>query len=144
MFYTEGICLDLSHKGLRELIEITDLEHALSEASLKLAGDTVLLYTDHYRRAFEQIIGSMNQGQHGRSAMARPAQIAHLALNRCHRVWSTFLIKKFIVSVGVGFYAYENMINLYQLIGRGVFAYCLPLRIRGGTGSPVRALPSRG
>src|SRR6266404_3071111 len=45
MFYTEGICLDLSHKGLRELIEITDLEHALSEAGLEIRpGDTVLLY----------------------------------------------------------------------------------------------------
>src|SRR5258705_13405442 len=44
MFYAEGICLDLSHKGLRELIEITDLEHALSEASLEIKpGDTVLL-----------------------------------------------------------------------------------------------------
>src|SRR5215471_14473857 len=53
MFYTEGICLDLSHKGPRELIEIADLEKALSGAGLKIKrGDTVLLYTDHYRRAF--------------------------------------------------------------------------------------------
>src|SRR6266403_3070233 len=53
MFYTEGICLDLSGKGLLDLIEQSDLEHALSEASLEIKpGDTVLLYTDHYRRAF--------------------------------------------------------------------------------------------
>src|SRR5512138_3972670 len=26
MFYTDGLCLDLSHKGFRELIEPTDLE----------------------------------------------------------------------------------------------------------------------
>ncbi len=53
MFYTEGICLDLSHKGLRELIEPADLERALSEADLEIKqGDTVLLYTDHYRRTF--------------------------------------------------------------------------------------------
>ncbi|HSF82605.1 MAG TPA: cyclase family protein, partial [Anaerolineales bacterium] len=52
MFYTESICLDLSHKGLRELIGPADLEHALArtEQAIK-AGDTVLLYTDHYRRA---------------------------------------------------------------------------------------------
>ena len=30
MFYTEGLCLDLSHKRLRELIEPADLERALS------------------------------------------------------------------------------------------------------------------
>ncbi len=53
MFYTEGICLDLSHKGLRDLIEPADLELALSEAGLEIKpGDTVLLYTDHYRRAY--------------------------------------------------------------------------------------------
>ncbi|HKV12822.1 MAG TPA: cyclase family protein, partial [Thermoanaerobaculia bacterium] len=53
MFYTEGICLDLSHKVLRELIETADLERALSVARLDIKpGDTVLLYTDHYRRAF--------------------------------------------------------------------------------------------
>src|SRR5574341_1897240 len=53
MFYTEGICLDLSHKGLRDLIEPADLERALSAAGLEIKpGDTVLLYTDHYRRAY--------------------------------------------------------------------------------------------
>src|SRR5512135_1436759 len=45
MFYTEGICLDLSQKGLRELIEPADLEHALSVAEIEIKrGDTVLLY----------------------------------------------------------------------------------------------------
>src|SRR5215218_4588040 len=52
-FYTEGICIDLSHKGLMELIEVEDLERALSVANLEIKrGDTALLYTDHYRRAF--------------------------------------------------------------------------------------------
>ena len=53
MFYTDGVCLDLSHKGLHDLIEVVDLERACSEAELEIKpGDTVLLYTDHYRRAF--------------------------------------------------------------------------------------------
>jgi len=53
MFYTAGICLDLSHKGLHALIEPGDLEDALAEAGLEIKpGDTVLLYTDHYRRTF--------------------------------------------------------------------------------------------
>src|SRR6185503_7188708 len=53
MFYTEGICLDFSYKRLRELIEPADLDRALLEASLEIKpGDTVLLHTDHYRRAF--------------------------------------------------------------------------------------------
>jgi kynurenine formamidase len=53
MFYTEGICLDLSHKKLRALIEPVDLEEALMSAGLEIrSGDTVLLYTDHYRRTY--------------------------------------------------------------------------------------------
>src|SRR6266496_1079574 len=53
MFYTEGICLDLSHKGLQEMIETADLERALAAAGLEIKqGDTVLLYSDHYRRTY--------------------------------------------------------------------------------------------
>ena len=52
-FYTEGICLDVSQKGLRELIETEDLIEALNKDKLQIhAGDTVLLYTDHYRRTY--------------------------------------------------------------------------------------------
>ena len=41
----------------------------------------------------------------------------------------------------MGFTHYKNMINLHQLIGRGRFRFIgLPLKIRGGTGSPVRAI----
>jgi len=41
----------------------------------------------------------------------------------------------------LGFTHYENLVNLHRLIGRGRFRYiALPLKIRGGTGSPVRAV----
>lgn len=41
----------------------------------------------------------------------------------------------------LGFTHYENMCNLHRLVGRGRFRFIgLPLRIRGGTGSPVRAV----
>jgi kynurenine formamidase len=53
IFYIEGLCLDLSDKGRRELIERVDLERACTAAGIEIRpGDTVLLYTDHYRRAF--------------------------------------------------------------------------------------------
>ena len=41
----------------------------------------------------------------------------------------------------LGFTHYENLINLHLLLGRGRFRFIgLPLKIRGGTGSPVRAV----
>lgn len=144
MFYTEGICLDLSHKGLRELIEPADLERALSVAVLEIkAGDTILLYTDHYRRTF-----GTDDWPHGPGISAAAARwlgqqeiaafgvetmspgVRHVSNKEVHHICGE-----------LGFTHYENMINLHQLIGRGRFRFIgLPLKIRGGTGSPVRAV----
>jgi kynurenine formamidase len=144
MFYTEGICLDLSHKGLLDLIEPADLERALSEAGLEIKrGDTVLLYTDHYRRAFGtddwhngpgvSIDTARWLGQQEIAAFgvetASPG-VVHVSNKEVHRICGE-----------LGFTHYENMINLNQLTGRGRFRFIgLPLKIRGGTGSPVRAI----
>ncbi|HEX6899721.1 MAG TPA: cyclase family protein [Thermoanaerobaculia bacterium] len=144
MFYTEGICLDLSHKGLRELIEPADLERALSEADLEIKrGDTVLLYTDHYRRAFET--GDWHRGPGISVAAARwlgGRKIAAFGVETASPGVIDVSNKEVHRICGeMGFTHYENMINLYQLIGRGRFRFIgLPLRIRGGTGSPVRAV----
>ena len=144
MFYTQGICLDLSHKGLLELIEPADLDLSLTEAGLEIQpGDTVLLYTDHYRRAF-----GTGDWQHGPGVSVEAARwlgrqgisafgvetmspgVRHVSNEEVHRICGE-----------LGFTHYENMINLHQLIGRGRFRFIgLPLRIRGGTGSPVRAV----
>jgi hypothetical protein len=41
----------------------------------------------------------------------------------------------------MGYFHYENLVNLHELIGKGRFRFIdLPLKIRGGTGSPVRAI----
>jgi kynurenine formamidase len=144
MFYTEGVCLDLSHKGLMELIETADLERALAEAGLEIKhGDTVLLYTDHYRRAFGTDdwhrgpgVGTDAARWLGRQGIAafgvEPAApgVRGVSNKEVHRICGE-----------LGFTHYENMINLHRLTGRGRFRFIgLPLRIRGGTGSPVRAI----
>jgi kynurenine formamidase len=144
MFYTEGICLDLSHKGLRELIEPADLELALSTAGLDVRpGDTVLLYTDHYRRAYGTDNWQNGPGISVEAArwlgrkqiaafgveMASPG-VRHVSNKEVHHICGE-----------MGFTHYENMINLHLLVGRGRFRFIgLPLKIRGGTGSPVRAI----
>jgi kynurenine formamidase len=144
MFYTEGLCLDLSHKGLRELIETADLERALSEAGLEIRqGDTVLLYTDHYRRAFGT--DDWHRGPGISSDAARwlgQKGIAAFGVETASPGVKGVSNKEVHWICGeLGFTHYENMVNLYQLIGRGRFRFIgLPLKIRGGTGSPVRAV----
>ena len=144
MFYTEGICLDLSHKGLRELIEPAELELALSQAGLAIQPeDTVLLYTDHYRRVFgtddwqngpgisaesARWLGQQGIAAFGVETMA--PGVLHVSNRDVHHICGE-----------LGFTHYENMVNFHQIIGRGRFRFIgLPLKIRGGTGSPVRAI----
>jgi kynurenine formamidase len=144
MFYTEGICLDLSKKRLQELIEPADLERALSVAGLAIKpGDTVLLYTDHYRRAYgtgdwqagpglsveaARWLGQQKIAAFGVETLA--PGVRHVSNKEVHRICGE-----------LGFTHYENLVNLDRLIGRGRFRFIgLPLKIRGGTGSPVRAV----
>lgn len=144
MFFTEGICLDLSNKSFRELIEPSDLDHALSEAGLVIKqGDTVLLYTNHYRRAFGtddwdhgpgiSVAAARWLGQQGIAAFGVETVspgVRHVSNKEVHHICGE-----------LGFTHYENLINLHLLIGRGRFRFIgLPLKIRGGTGSPVRAI----
>jgi len=144
MFYTEGICLDLSAKGLLELIEIEDLERARQSAGLEIqAGDTVLLYTDHYRRTFGTEYWHRGPGVSSEAARWLGEQkIAAFGVEPASPGVRGVSNKEVHQICGeLGFTHYENMINLYQLIGRGRFRFIgLPLKIRGGTGSPVRAI----
>ncbi len=144
MFYTSGICLDLAHKGLRALIGPEDLQLALQVAGLTIQpGDTVLLYTDHYRRAFGtadwqngpgiSAASARWLGQHRIAAFgvetASPG-VRHVSNKEVHHICGE-----------LGFTHYENLTNLDMLVGRGRFRFIgLPLKIRGGTGSPVRAV----
>ena len=144
MFYTEGICLDLSYKGLRELIEVADLERALSAAGLEIQrGDTVLLYTDHYRRAFGTSDWHRGPGVSAEAArwLGRQGIAAFGVETASPGVIDVSNKEVHRICGELGFTHYENMVNLHLLIGRGRFRFIgLPLKIRGGTGSPVRAV----
>ncbi|HEX2940542.1 MAG TPA: cyclase family protein, partial [Rhodopila sp.] len=52
-FFTEAVCLDLSHKPLKSDISIEDLEKAIDVAGVDIRPkDTVLLHMDFYRRTY--------------------------------------------------------------------------------------------
>lgn len=144
MFYTEGICLDLSRKGLRELIEVGDLERALAEAGLEIKrGETVLLYTDHHRRAFGTGDWHRNPGLSADAArwLGRQGIAAFGVESAAPGVRGVSNREVHRVCGELGFTHYENLVNLNRLVGRGRFRFIgLPLKIRGGTGSPVRAV----
>jgi kynurenine formamidase len=144
MFYTEGICLDFSHKKLKELISPIEIENACKKENLKIKkGDTVLIYTDHYRKYFNGInwengpgisaetarwLGEKKISAFGVETMS--PGVPKISNREVHHICGE-----------LNFTHYENMVNLHALIGRGRFRFIgFPLKIRGGTGSPVRAV----
>jgi kynurenine formamidase len=144
MFYTEGICLDFTHKGLSELITSQEIDSSLKNAGLTIKkGDTVLLCTNHYKRFFgteywkngpgitaEAARWLGNKGIAGFGVETMSPGVSGISNKEVHQICGE-----------LGFTHYENMVNLDKLMNRGRFRFIgLPLKISGGTGSPVRAV----
>jgi kynurenine formamidase len=144
MFYTEGICLDFTSKGLSELIDSTEIYEALQSAKLEIKkGDTILICTNHFKKCFGTVnwkkgpgitaeaarwLGEKKIAAFGVETMS--PGVPQVSNKEVHRICGE-----------LGFTHYENMVNLDKLINRGRFRFiALPLKIRGGTGSPVRAV----
>lgn len=144
-FYTEAVCLDLSHVPLKTDVLVEDLERAEQRAGVRIqARDTVLLYMAVHERLF-----------------GTPGYVTDFpGLTKESAEW---LGRKGIVSFGVeapspgrpgrnnflvhlvcrdmGFTHMECLCNLDKVVGKGRFRFIgFPLRIRGGSGSPIRAV----
>ncbi len=101
MFYTEGICLDFSHKNLQELITAEEVKIALRKDNLTInKGDTVLFYTNHYRKHF--ITDNWSKGPGITAECAQwlgEKKLQLLESKRCLLEYPRFLTKKYIIFV---------------------------------------------
>lgn len=144
MFYTEGICLDFSHKNLRELITSAEIEEACKKQQATIAkGDTVLFCTNHYNKYYNTSNWENGPGLTSEAtAWLGNKKIAAFGVETMSPGVPGISNKEVHKICGaMGFTHYENLINLNKLLGRGRFTFIgLPLKIRGGTGSPVRAV----
>lgn len=143
-FYTEGICLDFRHKGLQALIDTEELQKSIAIAQLAIKkGDTVLLCTNHYIKHFGTENWSKGPGLTAAAAEWLGKQgIAAFGVETMSPGVPDISNKAVHKVCGrLNFTHYENLVNLEALLGRGRFQFIgLPLKIRGGTGSPVRAV----
>jgi kynurenine formamidase len=144
-FFTSAICLDLSHAPLRHAVAVPEMEAALTASGQDIRpGDTVLLHMATNDRllgrpgylhefpglAVESIhwLADRGIGMFGVEAVSpapegEPNYRAHLA---CAERGITHM---------------ECLANLDKLVGRGRFRFIgFPLKIRGGTASPIRAV----
>ncbi|MDC1441623.1 cyclase family protein [Rhodospirillaceae bacterium] len=144
-FYTEAICLDLSHVALKHEITADEMETALEASGEKIHnGDTVLIHMGVNDRLFgkpeylhdfpglhvEAVHWLADKGiiMFGVEAISpapegEPNFKAHIA---CAQRSVTHM---------------EGLMNLDKLLGQGRFRFIgFPLKIKDGTGSPIRAV----
>lgn len=143
-FYTSAICLDFSFVKPNTYITSAMLKEACQKAGLEIRrGDTVLLYTGHYEKNY-----------------GGPTWLtAYPGLNRESSEW---LADQGVVNVGIdapsvdipvdkswpahtvggerGLLNTENMANLGAVAGKRFQFIGLPLKIRKGSASPIRAV----
>lgn len=144
-FYGSAICVDLSHKRYPEYIEIADLQEAIAKSGQELKkGDIFLMYTGLYNREYP-----------GEGYKNHYTGVSYEA--------AKWLAENGVVNIGVdapaidqtpddltfaghkvcgeyGITNTENLANLDKVVNKRFLYIGLPMKIRGGTGSPIRAV----
>jgi kynurenine formamidase len=143
-FYTRGICLDLSHIPPQTYYTVEMIKEALEKDGLEIKkGDTVLLYSGHYNRtwgtpawlteysglsreAAEFIYGqgAINIGQDA------PSHDCSLT-----KSYPAHQVCRELQTLNT-----ENLGDLSSVAGKTFTYIGLPLKIRNGSGSPIRAV----
>jgi kynurenine formamidase len=140
-----GICIDLRHVEPRAEITPAELEAAVKKAAVSIPKHgTVLLCTGHHARTFPKpAYATDNPGVNVAATEWLAEQgIVHFGIDSMRPgpegVVNT-LVHKACLELGITHI--ESLCNLESLLGRGEFRFiCLPLKWRGGTGSPIRAV----
>lgn len=144
-FFLDAVCLDLSHKPLKSDISIDDLEQAEAAAGVQIGKrDMVLLHMDFFRRCYgtegylTDFPGLTKESATwlGRKGIAMFG-VEAVSPGRPGR--NNFEVHH--VCRDLGFTHVEGLVNMEKLIGKGRFKFIgFPLRIKGGTASPIRAV----
>jgi len=140
-----GICIDLRHIAARAEITPDDLKAAVEKCGHGVPeGGTVLLCTGHHERTFpRKEYGTENSGVNVKATEWLAAQGAvHFGIDSMRpgpEGKENLLVHKACFELGITHI--ESLCNLEALLGAGPFTFIgLPMKWRGGTGSPIRAV----
>jgi kynurenine formamidase len=144
-FFLDAVCLDLSHKPLKSDVSIEDLQQAEAAAGVEIRKrDMVLLHMDFFRRCYgtegylTDFPGLTKESATwlGRKGIAMFG-VEAVSPGRPGR--NNFEVHH--VCRDLGFTHVEGLVNLDKVVGMGRFKFIgFPLKIKGGTGSPIRAV----
>ena len=143
-FWGTGTCLDISDVPAREYCDAARLDRALAESSAELReGDVLLLHTGAAdrlggTREYTSQYPGLDESAADWLATRRPKVFgvdSPSPDNPADRIYPVHLFCR-----RTGITHYENLANLGELVGRRFTFFGFPLRVRGGHGSPVRAV----
>jgi kynurenine formamidase len=142
-FFTPGVAIDVSHADPDGYVTLDDLEAALTETDQTLdEGDTLLMHTGHYDRTYPS--RAYNEQHTGLTeAAARwiiDQGVANFGVDQtspdnpsgsypCHTLCTEHRVPHM-----------ENLCNIGAVVGREFTFIGFPLKLRDGTGSPIRAV----
>lgn len=146
LFYASAFCLDLSHLPLKSDITVADLEKAETTSGETIGPRDIILLSTVFNNQVEpgspafysDFCGLTEEsatwlGNKGITAFGVEAISPGRPGANNYRVHQ--------VCRDLGFTHIEGLVNLDQLVGKGRFRFIgFPLKIRGGTGSPIRAV----
>ena len=144
VFYGPATCIDVSHAAPREYITRADIEQAVERDGVEVQrGDIVLFCTGAFRR-----LGGSPQYSLDYPGLDDSA--AEWIVDRGVKTFGVDspspdnpISKTYPVHMMCrkhGITHYENLANLEQVIAKRFTFVGFPLKFRGGTGSPVRAV----
>lgn len=143
MFFGKAVCFDLQHIPLLGDITVKDMEQAHEKCGVKVDGHIVLLCTGFHKRTYPELDsvwknplvtveatrwmydrGSRMHGVEGPST-DKPSDNIFAQHRLCREL---------------GISHWEWLVNLESLLGKKEFQFFgVPLKFKGGSGSPVRA-----
>jgi kynurenine formamidase len=144
-FYTEAICLDLSHVALKHEITVVEMEAALKVSGEEIQkGDTVLIHMGVNDRLF-------GKPEYLHDFPGLHVEAVHWLADKGIIMFGVEAIspapegepnfKAHIACAQRGITHMEGLMNLDKLLEQGRFRFIgFPLKIKDGTGSPIRAV----
>lgn len=152
-FYSSAVCVDFSDVPPRTYIETEDVERELERHGLSIRqGDAFLYHTGHYERFFQspdpekwwkEFAGlSRRATEYLADQGARNIGCEAFTIENPTQMFpeSEEPYPSHQVCKERGMLNTENLVIPRRLVGRRFTFLCLPIKMKGATGSPVRAV----
>jgi kynurenine formamidase len=151
-FYGDAICIDLSHIEHPDPITTGEIQDQLDESGLEIrGGDTVLFETGNRRdnystedrekkhRYTSKFVGMVEAaGEYLVDQGAEAIGIDSISVDHSTNIYPNYDFPIHALCSREEIVIYENMANLWKVTGDRFTFSAFPLKIRDGTGSPIR------